>query len=124
MEKFLYFAKSNAPDATEADEEVIMVRADKVSHFEMQSATRLDVHFTQDVGQVIEDADAGDNNRSIAALDITSGKHKEVLEAIAGAINSASAINSPMVVIADGANSKFIHPDITACVGIDVIDRP
>jgi len=72
----------------------------------------------------IEDADAGDNNRSIVALDITSGKHKEVLEAIAGAMNAASAIHKPMVVIADSENSEFIHIHITACVGIDVIDRP
>ena len=123
MNKYLYFAVS-APNSTEANEQVVMMRADRVSHFEMQTATRLDIHFTKEVGQVIEDADAGDNNRSIVALDITSGKHKEVLEAIAGAMNAASAIHKPMIVIADSENNEFVHIHITACVGIDVIDRP
>jgi hypothetical protein len=122
MNKFLYFSKG-APDATEGTEEVIMVPVEHVSHFEMQSATRLDVHFTKAVGQVIEDADAGDNNRSIAALDITSGKHKEVLQDIAAAINAHPNLD-PCVVIADSQNSVFASAHITSCVGIDVIDRP
>ena len=120
MNKFLYFSKG-APDATEGTEEVIMVPVEHVSHFEMQSATRLDVHFTKAVGQVIEDADAGDNNRSIAALDITSGKHKEVLQDIAAAINAHPNLD-PCIVIGDVENSVFCSSNISTVASIVVVE--
>ena len=119
MEKYLYFA-SAAPDGTTSTEEVIMVAASKVSHYEMRNATDLRIYLKETVGQEVLGGD-GDNFNEIA-LDITTGKHKEVLEAIAGAINAASAINSPMVVIADSENSKFVSPHITACASITVVD--
>ena len=119
MEKFLYFA-SAAADGTAGDEEVIMVRAENVSHYEMDTATRLNIHFKKDVAQEVLGGDGDDQN--LVGLTITSGKHKEVLEAIAGAINAASAINSPFVVIADAENSKFIHDDITAVAAISIVD--
>ena len=119
MEKYLYFA-SAAPDATTSTEEVIMVAASKVSHYEMRNATDLRIYFDKEMGQEVLGGDGDDVNS--VALDITSGKHKEVMEAIAGAINAASAINSPMVVIADSENSKFVSPHITACASIAVVD--
>jgi len=119
MEKFLYFA-SAAPDGTAGTEEVIMVRADNVSHYEMDTATRLNIHLKKDVAQEVLGADGDDQN--LVGITITSGKHKEVMEAIAGALNSASAINSPMVVVADDENSKYLHPNITAVAAISVVD--
>ena len=118
MEKYLYFA-SAAPDGTTSTEEVIMVAASKVSHYEMRNATDLRIYFDKGVAQEVLGGDGDDQNS--VALDITSGKHKEVLETIAGAINAASAINSPMIVVADVENSKFISPFITSCV-ITVVD--
>jgi len=118
MEKYLYFA-SAAPDGTTSTEEVIMVAANKVSHYEMRNATDLRVYFEKGVGQEVLGGDGDDHNS--VALDIATGKHKEVMEAIAGAINAASAINSPMVVIADVENGKYVSPHITSCV-ITVVD--
>ena len=118
MEKYLYFA-SAAPDGTTSTEEVIMVAASKVSHYEMRNATDLRIYFDKGVAQEVPGGDGDDQNS--VALDITTGKHKEVMEAIAGAINAASAINSPMVVIADVENSKYVSPFITSCV-ITVVD--
>jgi hypothetical protein len=44
------------------------------------------------------------------------------MEAISGAVASASAINSPMIVVADSENSKFLHANITACASIAIVD--
>tara|TARA_A100001391_G_C4838942_1_gene216382 strand:- start:61 stop:423 length:363 start_codon:yes stop_codon:yes gene_type:complete len=119
MEKYLYFAVS-APNATTSTEQVVMVAASSVSHYEMRNATDLRIYLKETIGQEVLGGD-GDNFNEIA-LDITSGKHKEVMEAIAGAINAASAINSPFVVIADSENSKFVSPHIAACASIAIVD--
>ena len=118
MENYLYFAKANAPDATEADEEVIMIAASKLSHFEMQTATRIKIFFVQSVQQ---EASQDGEDGTVVALDITSGAHKQVLKAIASAASDPVG-NDGFVVIADSANSVFLHTDITLCAGIDVID--
>ena len=44
------------------------------------------------------------------------------MEAIAGAVASANAINNPMITVADSEDSKFLHPDITACASIAIVD--
>ena len=117
MKKFLYFA-SAAADGTASTEEVVCFPADQLSHLEMATATQLRVYFESSQEN---DADSG-IDAAHAVLTITSGKHKEVMEAIAGAAASASAINSPFIVIADSENSKFIHGDITACASIAIVD--
>ena len=118
MKKFLYFATA-AADGTAGDEEVLMLPADNISHFEMDTATRLNIFAKTGNGQ---EAMADGANHIVCGIDITSGKHKEVMEALAGAISSANAINSPMIVVADTENSKFLHPNITACAAIAVVD--
>ena len=50
MKKFLYFAKA-AADATAGDEEVLMLPADNISHFEMDTATRLNIFAKTGVAQ-------------------------------------------------------------------------
>ena len=117
MKKFLYFA-SAAPDGTAATEEVVCFPADQLSHLEMASATQLRVYFESSQEN---DADSG-IDAAHAVLTITSGKHKEVIEAITGAIASANAINVPMIVVADSENSKFLHATIEACASIAVVD--
>jgi len=118
MKKFLYFA-TGAANADAANEEVLMLPAENVSHFEMDTATRLNIFAKTGNGQ---EAMADGVNHIVCGIDITSGKHKEVMEALAGAIASASAINSPFIVVADTENSKFLHPNITACAAIAVVD--
>tara|TARA_R110000822_G_C14882839_1_gene446755 strand:+ start:106 stop:462 length:357 start_codon:yes stop_codon:yes gene_type:complete len=116
MKKFLYFAVS-APDGTTSTEQVVTFPADQLSHFEMHNATTLRAYFNSTQDQNVVGIDA-----PVVALTITSGKHKEVMEALSGAIASANAINAPMIVVADSENSKFLHVNITACASIGVVD--
>ena len=117
MKKFLYFA-SGAPDSTTSTEEVACFPADKLSHLEMHTATALRLYFSSN--QEL-DEDSG-IDAPVVALTITSGKHKEVMESITGAISSASAINSPFIVVADSENSVFLNSHITACASVAVVD--
>ena len=116
MEKFLYFA-SAAVDGTASTEESVMVPVSGISHFESKNTTTIDVFLKKEVAQEVLGGD-GDDQNSIA-LTITANKNKVVLEAIAGAMNATHS--SGFVVIADGENSVFVHPDITACT-IAVVD--
>jgi|TARA_R100000149_G_C5740792_1_gene54990 hypothetical protein len=116
MKKFLYFAAS-APDGTASTEEVVCFPADQLSHMEMASATSMRVYFNSNQEQDLSGVDSAH-----AVLTIDTGKHKEVMEAISGAIASANAINTPFIVVADSENSKFLHGNITACASIAVVD--
>jgi hypothetical protein len=117
MKKFLYFA-SAAADGTAATEEVVCFPADQLSHMEMATATQMRVYFESSQEN---DADSG-IDAAHAVLTIDTGKHKEVMEAISGAVASANAINSPFIVVADSENSKFLHANITACASIAIVD--
>ena len=116
MKKFLYFA-SAAPDGTASSEEVVCFPADQLSHMELASATSMRVYFNSNQEQDLSGVDSAH-----AVLTIDTGKHKEVMEAISGAIASANAINTPFIVVADSENSKFLHGNITACASIAVVD--
>ena len=117
MKKFLYFA-SAAADGTASTEEVVCFPADQLSHMEMATATQMRVYFESSQEN---DADSG-IEAAHAVLTIDTGKHKEVMEAISGAVASANAINSPFIVVADSENSKFLHANITACASIAIVD--
>ena len=116
MKKFLYFS-AGTPDGTASDEEVVCFPADQLSHFEMASATSMRVYFNSNQEQDLSGVDSAH-----AVLTITSGKHKEVIESITGAIASANAINSPFIVVADSENSVFLNGNITACASVAVVD--
>ena len=116
MKKFMYFAAS-APDGTASTEEVACFPVDQLSHFEMASATSMRVYFHSNQEQDLSGVDSAH-----VVLTITTAKHKEVMEALAGAIASANAINSPFIVVADSENSKFVNAEITACASIAVVD--
>ncbi len=116
MKKFMYFAAS-APDGTASTEEVACFPVDQLSHFEMASATSMRVYFHSNQEQDLSSVDSAH-----AVLTITSGKHKEVMETLAGACDAASAINTPFIVVADSENSKFLLADIIACASIAVVD--
>ena len=119
MNKFLYFA-SAAADGTAGDEEVAAFNADGVSHMEANSATTLTVYFQSGISQETNTGDGDIHvDHSKVILTITSAKHKEVIEAVAGACNATH--NSGMVVVADVTNGVYCHPDITG-VAITTID--
>ena len=116
MKKFLYFATAT-PDDTASGEEAVLFPAERLLHFEMATSTQLRCYF-----DAMQEVEADGVNRTVIVLTVTAGKHKEVLEAVSGALASAQAINNPMVTIADSENGVFVHSGITACASIDVID--
>ena len=115
MKKFLYFA-SAAPDGTAGDEEVVCFPADQLSHMEMASATSMRVYFNSNQEQDLSGVDSAH-----AVLTITSGKHKDVMTALAQLINGGPNSDG-FLVIADEENSVYAHADITACASIAVVD--
>ena len=120
MKKYLYFA-TGAVDADDATEEVVMIEADKISYMEMRKTNDLRIFFDATVGQEVLGGD-GDNHVEIA-LDITAGKHKEVMQAIADAVGASSKKVPTMITIADSENGVFVSPHITACADIfNVVD--
>ena len=114
MDKYLYFSKGTI-DGTTSTEEVAMFPVGKISHFEMANATDLKVYFESN-HEVNKDVD-----NAVVSLDITSGKHKEVLADITGAIN-AHPNGDPFIVVADEENSKYASAHITACASIVIVD--
>ena len=116
MKKFLYFS-AGTPDGTASTEEVVCFPADQLSHMELATATSMRVYFNSNQEQDLSGVDSAH-----AVLTITSGKHKEVMEALSGAVASANAINNPFIVVADEENSTYLHANITACASIAVVD--
>ena len=114
---YLYFAKE-APDGGTA-EDVIAIKADSVSHFEMKDATKLHIFLTSGHGQKAEATDA---NNILVGITITSGKHKEVMECLASIFSSTRKVPGGFTVVADSENSVFVHPEITGCNVIEVVD--
>ena len=117
MKKFLYFA-SGAPNSTTSTEQVACFPAEKLSHFEMSNATDLRIFFES--GQETNN-DSGIDH-AVVALDITSGKHKEVMEYLASIFSKTRRVAGGFTVVADSENSVFGHPNITGCNVIEVID--
>ena len=118
LKNYLYFAKS-APDGTAADEETIMIDADSISHFEMDTATRLNIHLRKNFGQEFNQ-DSDEVTNIGVGLDITSGKHKDVIQCLAGVCTSGAIGYGGFTVVADSENSVFVHPHITACAAVIV----
>ena len=116
MDKFLYFSKGTI-DSTTSTEEVAMFPVSGLSHFEMANATDLKIYFkvTQET-----DNDAG-TDHAVVSLDIVSGKHKEVLQDIAAAINAHPNLD-PCIVIGDVENSVFCSSNISTVASIVVVD--
>ena len=117
----LYFCSGAADDAG-ADEEIIMVPVENVSHWEVAGTGNLDVFFKVNVGQEAVDMDAGTADFNKVRLTVTagSGNMKSVLQSIAGSINATHS--DGLIVIADDENSVYCNPLITACNAITILD--
>tara|TARA_Y100001973_G_C5185564_1_gene327629 strand:- start:886 stop:1233 length:348 start_codon:yes stop_codon:yes gene_type:complete len=113
MAKMLYFAKG-AIDGTTSTEEVACFPIDKLSHFEMSNTGDLRIFF-ESSQELTKDID-----QAVVALDITVGKHKEVMQAIAKAAYENKT--GTMAVIADSEEGVYCTPHITACASISVVD--
>ena len=102
----LYFAENESADA-EAD--ALCVPAESVIGIHPTAATTCNIYFKNT--RLVEGTDA-DAAFNFVQLTYTSGKFKEVSEAVVGAINGAPATNSGFVVIADQDNGKYVHSAI------------
>jgi len=87
--------------------ETIAIPPNHIKFMHLESATNLAVYFAGDDG--VE----GSLN-----LTITSGTAKKVMEAI----GSAAARGLGLINIADGTNSLFVHPGITAVAAVTISD--
>ena len=110
MKNFLYFASGGGADAA-ADN--MVVPADNVIGINATAADTCNLYFKNP--RILEGTDA-DSTKNYVELTYTSGKYKEVCEAIVGAINGAPATSSGFIVVADADNSKFIHPAISSLI--------
>ena len=116
MKKFMYFAAGTI-DGTASTEEVACFPVDQLSHFEMASATSMRVYFHSNQEQDLSGVDSAH-----AVLTITSGKHKEVMECLASIFSKTRKVAGGFTVVADSENSVFVHPNITGCNVIEVVD--
>ena len=121
MKKFLYFCSGAADDAG-ADEEIIMVPVDNVSHWEVAGTGNLDVFFKANIGQESIDQDTAGADFNKVRLSVTAGggNMKSVLQSIAGACNGTHS--DGLIVIADDENSVYCNPLITGCNAITILD--
>jgi len=122
MKKMLYFC-SAAADDTGGTEEIIMVPADNVSHWEVSGTASLDCYFKTGVGQETNTGDADIHvDHSTVRLVVTagSGNMKTVLQSITRTINNMKT--DGFIVIADDENSVYCDPLITGVNQITVID--
>ena len=117
---YFYFAVE-APNGG-AIEDVIMIKSNSVSHFEMKDATKLHIFLTRDHGQQAATAGGTPTNNILVGITITSGKHKEVMEYLASIFSKTRRVAGGFTVVADSENSVFGHPNITGCNVIEVID--
>ena len=106
MKIMLYFAEANGADA-EAD--AVVVPAENILGIHPTAATTCNIYFKNT--RLVEGTDA-DTKFNLVQLTYTSGKFKEVAEAVTGAMNGAPATNSGFVVIADQDNDKYVHSAI------------
>ena len=118
--KHLYFC-SGAADDTGGTEEIIMVPANNVSHWEVSGTASLDCYFTTAVAQ--EGGTQTGTDRSTVRLVVTagSGNMKTVLQSITAKINQHPNSDG-FIVIADDENSVYCDPLITGVNQITVID--
>lgn len=121
MKNYLYFAHA-APDGGAGDEEVLMIEQNNISHFEVATDDGTDgviqIWGKEGVGQEAQ-ADGVDN--VLVRLTYTSGKHKEVLTDIAGALTVADTAYGGFVVVADKENGIWLSPHLNN-VAIVVVD--
>ena len=116
----LYFCSAAADDSG-ASEEIIMVPANNISHWEVSGTASLDCYFTTAVAQ--EGGTQTGTDRSTVRLVVTagSGNMKTVLQSITAKINQHPNSDG-FIVIADDENSVYCDPLITGVNQITVID--
>ena len=134
MEKWLYFNDNGTNGQVDAANSVYCVPASKFRGFNQNGTTRTRIVMMFDPleGEIEIATNAYPSNvADIVELNITSDKHKEVIDAIVAAIDAPTIAGSgkQVITIADDMNAKYlsIDPDssgtavaITSIEGITV----
>tara|TARA_R110002020_G_scaffold131836_1_gene294594 strand:+ start:161 stop:502 length:342 start_codon:yes stop_codon:yes gene_type:complete len=107
--KYLYFADSLAADSL-AMYPVSSLRG--IEPDPSNATTKIFIFFLP----LATTSDVEDDNDKVL-LSISTGKHKEVMDAIVAEINSGSR-DGGFITVADDVNSIYLHPDI---LGVDSI---
>ena len=126
MEKFLYFRNVTAVGDDDNIEDSATFKASNLIGMFPSSDTALKLTFNPIQRPVTDAAGAVDNAANLPHVDtvilnVNTNAHREVMQAIAGALNSAGAINDPFIVVADdatddnNASAITLHRDITSC---------
>ena len=102
--KYLYFASgTTAPDAVG---ESILYPVNSIAGVEPFAPTKLKIFFTpRNTSSFVED------DNEFVVIKITSGKHKQVADAIIGIINSGSR-DGGFITVSDEPNSISLNSDI------------
>jgi hypothetical protein len=111
MQKYLYF-NTLAVEGTAADEETACFMASTLLHMEMHSTTEIKLQFA-----VNPEGNAGDD--AVVILNCTAGKEKDIMDTLINEINYGQ---DAMLVVADDANSVYLHADVTSVGTISVVD--
>ena len=103
--KYLYFASgTTAPDAVG---ESILYPVNSIAGVEPFAPTKLKIFFTpRNTSSFVED------DNEFVVIKITSGKHKQVADAIIGIINSGSR-DGGFITISDEPNSISLNSDVS-----------
>ena len=103
--KYLYFASgTTAPDAVG---ESILYPVNSIAGVEPFAPTKLKIFFTpRNTSSFVED------DNEFVVIKITSGKHKQVADAIIGVINSGSR-DGGFITISDEPNSISLNSDVS-----------
>jgi len=114
--KILYFMEQT-DGAFDAANDCMAVPVERFKGFRANgTATQLLMEFDPMLGYAAGDA-AGSHDDTFVAdsvlLTVTTNKHKEVMDDILGLIHDVHS--DGFIVIADGSNSVFASPFITAC---------
>ena len=104
MNKFLYFQTGADDAAAFPVADVIAIDA---------STTAVTVYFARGSGLI-----------QSVALTVTAAKEEEVVKAIAQACSGMSNLKNAAIVVADDANSTYLHSGITACGNITLDITP
>jgi len=103
--KYLYFASgTTAPDAVG---ESILYPVNSIAGVEPFAPTKLKIFFTpRNTSSFVED------DNEFVVIKITSGKHKQVADAIIGVINSGSR-DGGFITVSDEPNSISLNSDVS-----------
>tara|TARA_R100001443_G_scaffold113230_1_gene127638 strand:- start:5527 stop:5901 length:375 start_codon:yes stop_codon:yes gene_type:complete len=113
MAKYLYFrACSTLTDDDQADEGSNMVKAEDLISIEATSDTTITLRFKPRMNAFGQSAADGDDVTDSVVLTHNNNKAKNVMGAIAKAINYGGSDN--MIVIADDVDSEYVTSEVTA----------